>query len=61
MLTKLATQHNQQLATQSIADDRYEIRWEKIPSVPAGADTGEGSTWILFGDDPDAVRLWSTC
>ena len=29
VLTKLAAQHNQQRATQSIADDRYEIRWEK--------------------------------
>ena len=29
VLTKLAAQHNQQRSSQSIADDRYEIRWEK--------------------------------
>ncbi len=56
VLTKLATQHNQQRATQSIADDRYEIRWEKIAAVPVGADTGAESTWILVGGDPDAVQ-----
>ena len=29
LLTKLAAQHNRQRGSQSIADDRYEIRWEK--------------------------------
>ncbi|MEO3758976.1 type I polyketide synthase [Mycobacterium sp. B14F4] len=56
VLTKLAAQHNQQRTTRSIADDRYEIRWEKTTAAPAGADAGAGSTWILVGDDTDPVR-----
>ena len=56
VLTKLAAQHNQQRATQSITDDRYEIRWEKSTAPVSGAEAGEGSTWILIGDDPDAVQ-----
>ena len=43
-------------ATQSIADDRYEFRWEKSSAPVSGAEAGEGSTWILIGDDPDAVQ-----
>ncbi|WP_445159541.1 type I polyketide synthase [Mycobacterium sp. Dal123C01] len=59
VLTKLAAQHNQQQETQSIADDRYEVRWEKSIARASGAsdgEAGEGSTWLLIGDDADAVR-----
>jgi len=56
VLTKLAAQHNQQRSTQSIADDRYEIRWERSTAPLSGAEAGEGSSWILIGDDTDAVQ-----
>jgi acyl transferase domain-containing protein/D-arabinose 1-dehydrogenase-like Zn-dependent alcohol dehydrogenase/acyl carrier protein len=56
VLTKLAAQHNQQRTTQSIADDRYEIRWEKSAAPLSSAEAGEGLTWILIGDDRDAIR-----
>ena len=56
VLTKLAAQHNQQRATQSIADDRYEIRWEKSTPALSNAEAGEGSAWILVGDDTDAAQ-----
>ena len=56
VLTKLAAQHNQQRTTQSIADDRYEIRWEKSTTPISNAEPGEGSAWILVGDDTDAVQ-----
>ena len=41
VLTKLAAQHNQQRTTQSIADDRYEIRWEKSAAT-ASAQSRRG-------------------
>jgi len=56
VLTKLAAQHNQQRRTQSIADDRYEIRWDESPAPLCRAEAGEESAWILVGDDTDAVR-----
>ncbi|MGV0872594.1 SDR family NAD(P)-dependent oxidoreductase [Mycolicibacterium sp. XJ879] len=58
VLASFAAQHNRQLSTQTIADDRYEIRWEEVPAPPVGspqADTGEGPTWILVGDPTPAV------
>ncbi|CRZ16896.1 type I polyketide synthase [Mycolicibacterium neworleansense] len=55
VLTKLAAQHNQQRSTQSIAEDRYEFRWEKAVTPVSGADAGE-SSWILIGDESDAVK-----
>ncbi len=55
VLTKLAAQHNQQRTTQSIADDLYEIGWEKSHAPLSGAEAGEGS-WILVGDATDAVQ-----
>ncbi|WP_018602684.1 type I polyketide synthase [Mycobacterium sp. 155] len=55
VLTKLAAQHNQQRSTQSIADDRYEFRWEKTVTPLSGAEAGS-SSWILIGDDSDAVK-----
>ncbi|MDZ4268767.1 MAG: type I polyketide synthase, partial [Mycobacterium sp.] len=56
VLSRLAAQHNRQRATESIADDRYEFRWDESSAPISGAEAGEGSTWILIGDDPDAVR-----
>ncbi len=56
VLTKLAAQHNQQRTTQSITDDRYEIRWEKATAPLSGAEAGGGSAWILIGDATDAVK-----
>lgn len=52
VLTKLAAQHNQQRMGQSVADDRYEIRWE----TSTAPRTGEASSWIIVGDDTDATR-----
>jgi acyl transferase domain-containing protein len=54
VLTKLAAQHNRQRHGRSIADDRYEIRWEK--SVAGVPETGDGSAWLIIGDDADAVQ-----
>ena len=54
VLTKLAAQHNQQRSSQSIADDRYEIRWEKSPTTASAAQAAEDSTWLLIGDDSPA-------
>ncbi len=61
VLTRLAAQHNQQRITQSIADARYEIRWEKSTATVSDAtvpdaQAGERSAWILIGDDADAVQ-----
>lgn len=56
VLTKLAAQHNQQRKTQSIADDRYEIRWEKTTVPISSADAAEEATWLLIGDDSPAVQ-----
>jgi acyl transferase domain-containing protein/acyl carrier protein len=55
VLTKLAAQHNQQRSTQSIANDRYEFRWDKAVARLGGAEAGE-SSWILVGDESDAVK-----
>ncbi|HKI40376.1 MAG TPA: SDR family NAD(P)-dependent oxidoreductase, partial [Mycobacterium sp.] len=59
VLTKLAAQHNQHRKTRSIADARYEIRWEKSTAGVAGvsdAEAGEGAAWLLIGDDAEAVQ-----
>jgi acyl transferase domain-containing protein/acyl carrier protein len=56
VLTKLAAQHNQQRKTQSIAKDRYEIRWEKSTVTASDADAGEAPTWLLIGDNTEAVQ-----
>ncbi|BBY38207.1 putative polyketide synthase [Mycobacterium mantenii] len=56
VLTKLAAQHNQERRTQSIADDRYEICWEKSPTPLGSAEAGEGFTWLLLGADCPALQ-----
>ena len=56
LLTQVAAQHNQQRKAQSITDSRYEIRWEKCASTAAsGAPSGEATSWLLIGDDAEAV------
>lgn len=52
VLNRLAAQHNQQRSSQSIADDRYEFRWENATTPAPAADT---SSWILVGDDTGAL------
>ncbi|WP_025736074.1 type I polyketide synthase [Mycobacterium genavense] len=52
VLTKLAAQHNQERTTQSIADDRYEIRWEKVPTT---AKVGGQASWLVIGEDSPAL------
>ncbi len=56
VLTSLAAQHNQQRSVQPVADDRYEIRWEKSAAPSAGALTDAESTWLLIGDDSPAIQ-----
>jgi acyl transferase domain-containing protein len=62
VLNKLAAQHNRQRSAQSIADVRYEIRWEtrSTGSAPAAGATpaglGEGAAWLLIGDDAVVMR-----
>ncbi|OBJ72584.1 type I polyketide synthase [Mycobacterium sp. 1274756.6] len=56
VLAKLAAQHNRQRTTQSIADGRYEIRWEKSTTPIANAETGGQTAWLLIGDGTDAVK-----
>ncbi len=53
VLKKLAAQHNGQRNAQTIADARYEIRWDASGHSPV-TDVGEGTAWLLVGDN-DAV------
>ncbi|ORW51286.1 polyketide synthase [Mycobacterium paraense] len=56
VLTKLAAQHNRQRKTQSIADARYEIRWEQSTGRGGVSEAPDAAaTWLLIGDDADAV------
>ena len=48
VLKRLAAQHNGQRNAQTIADARYEIRWDASSSA---TDVGEGTAWLLIGDD----------
>ncbi|ULP37116.1 SDR family NAD(P)-dependent oxidoreductase [Mycolicibacterium rufum] len=54
ILDKLAAHHNQQRDAQSIADDRYEIRWDVAAAAPR--DTADAPSWLLVGDDTAASR-----
>lgn len=56
VLTRLAAQHNQQRRTPSIADARYEFRWDKTVSVAPAADAGSDVGWLLIGGDTEAVK-----
>ena len=48
--TQPATQH------QSIADDRYEFRWEKSSTRDPAWRPTRNPAWLLIGDDSEAVR-----
>jgi len=48
-LKNLAALHNQQRSSQTIADDRYEISWEK--STRAGSAQGDEADWLVVIDD----------
>ncbi len=50
----IAAQHNRERGAQSLADARYEIRWEKAPVLPEAA-SDEQSSWLLLADDPDTA------
>ncbi|WP_156687792.1 type I polyketide synthase [Mycobacterium sp. Marseille-P9652] len=52
LLKQLAAQHNQQRKAQSIADCRYEMRWEKSAATSQKA---EESDWLLVGDHADVI------
>ncbi|WP_264077792.1 type I polyketide synthase [Mycolicibacterium houstonense] len=52
VLTRLAAQHNRQRSRQSIADDRYEFRWDQVPAPVSGTDT----TWLLIGEDSPSAQ-----
>ena len=56
VLKRLAVQHNQQRQAQSIADVRYEVRWEKSAVTISDAEGGEGSAWLLISDDAEALQ-----
>ncbi|MCV7380588.1 polyketide synthase [Mycobacterium alsense] len=56
VLKKLAAQHNQQRNSRSIADDRYEIRWEESAAGIPDANADEQSAWLLIGDDADVAQ-----
>src|SRR5580693_2955723 len=56
VLKQLAAQHTQQRKAQSITDSRYEIRWEKSAATVSGEKAGEGSAWLLIGDDAEVVQ-----
>ncbi|EHB55431.1 6-deoxyerythronolide-B synthase., NADPH:quinone reductase [Mycolicibacterium rhodesiae JS60] len=55
VLSRLAAQHNLQRSAQSIADIRYEIRWERSKNS-SPAELGEGTAWLLIGDDTAVMR-----
>jgi len=55
VLNKLAAQHNRQRSAQSIADVRYEIRWESSePTSPGGAVPA--AAFLLIGDDAGIIE-----
>lgn len=60
VLNKLAAQHNRQRSAQSIADIRYEVRWQPMPkgrtTGTTAAEVGEGAAWLLIGDDAVVMR-----
>ena len=55
VLNKLAAQHNRQRSAQSIADVRYQIRWEKSTAA-SPAEAGGDAAWLLIGDDADVTQ-----
>src|SRR6202012_1697006 len=56
VLTKLAAQHNQQRKTQSIAKDRYEIRWEKSTVRVSDRDAAKAPAWLFIVENPTPIQ-----
>ena len=56
VLKLLAAHHQRQRSAQSVADARYEIRWEKSSGAAPGSDTGAGAAWLLIGADAETVQ-----
>ncbi len=54
-LKQLAAQHNQQRSSQTIADARYEIGWEKSATTASVIEPIEGLAWLLIADDAETV------
>lgn len=54
VLNKLSAQHNRQRATRSIADERYEVRWEKAAPSGSTSETAANCSWLLITDGSDA-------
>ncbi|CAJ1496945.1 SDR family NAD(P)-dependent oxidoreductase [[Mycobacterium] kokjensenii] len=50
VLSKLAAQHNQQRKAHSIADARYEFRWETSTTPVTGPGESDGTAWFVVGD-----------
>ncbi|MHA3024420.1 type I polyketide synthase [Mycobacterium sp. BMJ-28] len=55
VLNKLAAQHNRQRSAQSIADARYEVRWQPFAGTLT-TQAGEGSAWVVVGDDTAVLQ-----
>ncbi len=53
-LKQVAAQHNEQRKAQSVADCRYEIRWEK--STAGVPKAGEESQWLLIADHAEVAQ-----
>jgi len=53
VLSKLAAQHNRQRSTASIADDRYQITWQK--AGPTTTVLGAELNWFIVGEDTPAI------
>ncbi|HET9890263.1 MAG TPA: type I polyketide synthase, partial [Mycobacterium sp.] len=56
VLKQLAAQHNQERKAQSIADARYDIRWEKSTVRVSDAEACEEYAWLLIGDNAELLR-----
>ena len=60
VLNKLAAQHNRQRSAQSIADVRYEIRWEKSRSRAPRRTSARGRRGCSSAMTPMRCSHWST-
>jgi acyl transferase domain-containing protein/acyl carrier protein len=55
MLKKLAAHHNQERVAHTIADARYEIRWQKSAAASSKPDTSAEVPWLLIADDHETI------
>ena len=54
-LKQVAAQHNQQRSSQTIADARYEISWEKSATAASALEPVDEMIWLLIADDTEVV------